>query len=100
MIKLIRRKLYDAIRWINRAEYDGLAMEKANLAIGDSIDRNINSKKAIYFRVHYAVGGYVIEYTSVNSMHGREETEMYIVGEGQDLSDAVSKIITIESLRR
>ena len=100
MIKLIRRKLYNAIRWINRAEYEGLAMEKANLAGGDVLGRNLNSKKSIYFRVHHAVGGYVIEYTSVNSTHGREETEMYIVGEGQDLPDAVSKIITIESLRR
>lgn len=100
MIKLIRRKLYNAIRWINRAEYDELSMEKAVNLTSSDVDRSINSKKSIYFRVHYAVGGYVIEYTSVNSTHGREETEMYIVGEGQDLSDAVSKIITIESLRR
>jgi len=103
MIKLIRRKLYNVMRWINRAEYEEGQLSKENMVVGSCVSRSINSSKSIYFRVHYAVGGYVIEYTSVSQSHGgpsREETEMYIVGEGQDLADSVSKIITIESLRR
>jgi hypothetical protein len=54
---------------------------------------------AINFRIYGANGGKIVETVRYDAKMGREKTSLYIIADGDDFHESVSKIITLEYLQ-
>lgn len=59
-----------------------------------------NPRKSLNFFVYYANGGLVVETRTFDRKREEWDNQLYIVTEDQDLSEFLSRIITVQLLRR
>lgn len=64
-----------------------------------STDVSLNSS-GIYFKVVPGNGGIVIEVTHYENKTDSEIITLHVIPEGEEISETIAKIITIESMRR
>lgn len=95
-------------RWfqtrLNRMNYEENAVEcessRASDLIGGGFRERIGAENSLQFTVHMASGGYVLEYHNYDEKRDRTERRLYVIHEGEDLGESLSKIITLELLRK
>lgn len=59
-----------------------------------------NPRKSLNFFVYYANGGMVVETRTFDRKREEWDNQLYIVTENQDLSEFLSRIITVQMLTR
>lgn len=59
-----------------------------------------NPRKSLNFFVYYANGGMVVETRTFDRKREEWDNQLYIVTEDQDLSEFLSRIITVQMLSR
>jgi hypothetical protein len=63
-------------------------------------DAHFNRDRAMNFMIHPAQGGYIVELRTYNSKTDRHDQQLHLISDDADLSESISKIITLELLRR
>ena len=58
-----------------------------------------NSSPNLIFKMYRASNGFVMEVGRQDRRHMDTTYEMYLIADGEDLGDSISKIITVETLR-
>ena len=54
----------------------------------------------IQFKMYKASGGWAIEFRQYDNRNDRVETSLYVVNDEEELGNHISKIITMEALKR
>ena len=93
MIKLLKQKI---IQWAqNQPIPIPLCSTKAQ-------ERIISSEREnrMTFTIHFADGGQIIESTQYDSKRDEYLTKLYVVQEGESISEKLENIICVEALRR
>lgn len=67
----------------------------ANKRVASSYD----DEQVYNFTVYGANGGKIVEVVRYDEKHDREKVHRYVIGEGENLSDSLGKIVTMEYLR-
>lgn len=81
--------------WINDE-----GREEAKLAPSRLVESNeLDSNSPMRIIIHRAAGGMVVETRTYDRIKDRHNQNLHIVSHDQDLAEALSKIITMESLR-
>jgi hypothetical protein len=74
---------------------------KIGLAKTASDENHVHlNQSAMNFRLYPATGGHIVEYTYFNENTDRQSQALHLIPSDSDLGDAISKIMTLEALRR
>lgn len=92
-------------RWfqnrLNKMNYEENTVDsKPQRLIGGGFRETIGAESSLQFTVHFANGGYVLEYHSYDEKRDRTERRLYVIHEGEELGESLSKTITLELLRK
>jgi hypothetical protein len=87
-------KLKNALRNYDESEF---SITSENLFVND--DNRIKSN-GLDFTLYNAHGGWVLEYRSYDRKTDTQNNQIYIIKDGDDYGNQISKILTIELLRR
>ncbi len=96
--------------WENKDQYEGLAANKISVKektlnsihIGHAqiaSDHRIDSYPDLNFKMYSAENGYVMEVRHIDRKTERQSTNLHVITDDQDLGEAISHIITLESLK-
>ena len=58
------------------------------------------SQSAMNFRLYPATGGHIVEYSYYDERKDQNTQALHLITSDQDLGDALSKIMTLEALKR
>ena len=58
------------------------------------------ASEPIQFKMYKAAGGWAIEFKQYDNRNDRMETSLYVVNGEEELGNHISKIITMEALKR
>jgi len=58
------------------------------------------SQSSMNFRLYAATGGHIVEYSYYDEKTDRNTQALHLISSDQDLGDSLSKIMTLEALRR
>lgn len=89
-------------RWLHRmvdTAYDGQGIEMEKEVVLSSRSGTPNSNPNLIFRIYRANNGFVMEVGRQDRRTHDTSYEMYLIADGEDLGDNISKIITVETLR-
>lgn len=89
-------------RWLRRmvdTAYDGQGIEMEKEVVLSSRSGTPNSNPNLIFRIYRANNGFVMEVGRQDRRTHDTSYEMYLIADGEDLGDNISKIITVETLR-
>ena len=64
-----------------------------------SVSHAPNSSPNLIFKMYRASNGFVMEVGRHDKRHMDTTYEMYLIPDGEDLGNSISKIITVETLR-
>jgi hypothetical protein len=100
-MKWFKKLIY---QWtVDGGNYETEAREKkyANAISGAVVaeERGLSNSNGIRLEFYKANGGYVIETRKYDRRKDENNVQLYLITEDQVLSDELSKIITMESLR-
>jgi len=102
----LKRKLAKWVRQGNEVEetlienYPSIGkVKKLGQAIYSGASNTLNSQ-SITFQVYSATGGSVVEVEYYDDKSDRHYKSLHIIPSDQDLGDGISKIITIEMLKK
>lgn len=79
--------------------YDGQGIEMEKEVVLSSRSGTPNSNPNLIFRIYRANNGFVMEVGRQDRRTHDTSYEMYLIADGEDLGDNISKIITVETLR-
>jgi hypothetical protein len=71
----------------------------AKTATEDGHSVNLNQSPLV-FRLYPATGGHIVEYAYYDEKTDRNQQALHLIASDQDLGDALSKIMTLEALKR
>ena len=58
------------------------------------------ASEPIQFKMYKAAGGWAIEFRQYDNRNDRMDTALYVVNDEEELGNNISKIITMEALKR
>jgi hypothetical protein len=58
------------------------------------------ASEPIQFKMYKAAGGWAIEFRQYDNRNDRMDTSLYVVNDEEELGNHISKIITMEALKR
>jgi hypothetical protein len=111
MFKLLdrwfKRRIHEAVEVAMLAANDKALKDSDDFddwlsSTGDSSQQKSKFKRenGMTFTIYPARGGLVVEYEQFNEKIGEMDHGLHIITSDQDIGDALSKIITIEQLRK
>ncbi len=74
-----------------------IPLHKAEMS--PATDLNTDSAHTTVFRIVNAIGGSIIETRRYDPKTERNSTNLYIVNDGEDLTESLGKVMTMEALR-
>ena len=95
---MIRQKRNEETNLKERA-VKSMLIGKAEVAIGPHHSDRMDSRPDLNFRMYKAENGFVMEVQSIDRRTERQQNKLYLIPDDQDLGQAVSHIITVESLK-
>jgi hypothetical protein len=116
-MKFIKNMIRNLIKWATNEEEKPLAQEEKyamsanngaavswpfhgnNATIGSSAPR-IDSSAGMNFTVYNAVGGKVVQFSTYNIHTDRNNVNLYIITDREDLGQELGHILTRESLTK
>ena len=74
---------------------------KVGLVKGSRDESQIHlNQSAMNFRLYPATGGHIVEYSYFDENTDRQTQALHLIPSDQDLGDSLSKIMTLEALKR
>lgn len=67
--------------------------------LGSPGEINLN-QQAMHFKIYPATGGHIVEYTYFNDKRDRHDQALHLIPSDLDLGSELSKIMTLEALKR
>jgi hypothetical protein len=83
--------------WLNQS--DGRIEKASNMSVSVRESETL-SGEPLRINVYSANGGMIVETRTYDRQKDRNNTNLYIVNEGEDLGNELSKILTMASLSR
>jgi hypothetical protein len=77
----------------------GMKIGLAKSATEDGYAVNLNQSPLV-FRLYPATGGHIVEYSYYDEKLDRNQQALHLIPSDADLGESISKIMTIEALRR
>jgi hypothetical protein len=107
-MKLFDNWLYNKLKhmWENRHLYESDSDAKYVNTMAsprhprDEAVLHMGRSNGLSFQIYGASGGYVLECSSYDEKTDRHQQNLHIISSDADFGDAISKIITIEMLKR
>lgn len=76
----------------------GLAIPRSK---GTRDDNHVNlNQSAMNFRLYPATGGHIVEYSYFNERTDMNQQALHLIPSDADLGESISKIMTLEALKR
>jgi len=105
MIKWFYRWLDDKIQNSRYQEEDSLSpmnsvQSKRRRGITSVRESDDFASEPIQFTMYKAAGGWAIEFRQYDNRNDRVDTSLYVVNGEEELGSHISKIITMEALKR
>jgi len=107
MFNKLRARFYYWLKNADAGQYceSPTVKKKKHKFLATSINTAMNEdlsidSRGIHFKVIPGNGGIVIETHYYDDHADRDLTHLYIIGEDEELHEALAKIITLEALRR
>lgn len=101
MIKFLKQAI---IRWANSELNQSQSVEDRKIRLVGSVDGSVKisseRENRINFTIHLAEGGQIIECCNYNSKNDEYVTKLYVVQNGESISEKLENIICVEALRR
>jgi hypothetical protein len=80
---------------------NGGQFAQAGIKVASGLNRaDFNRDKSMNFTLHPAIGGFILELSHYDASTDRYTQRLHIINEGDDMGDAISKILTLELLRK
>jgi hypothetical protein len=77
------------------------AQAGVKIASGLGLNRaDFNRDKSMNFTLHPAIGGFILELSHYDASTDRYSQRLHIINDSDDMGDAISKILTLELLRK
>jgi hypothetical protein len=70
------------------------------LGISKSQRADFNRESSLNFTLHPAEGGYILEYNHYDQNTDRYTQRLHIINDSDNMGEAISKILTLELLRK
>ena len=96
--KQLKKKIRKAIEKVKYQGEDSIFCEPDKLSLSAPM-QTPDMRPMIHFQVYPANGGYVSEVRTFCKKTGNTNTTLHIIPSDQELGEALSKIITIETLK-
>lgn len=74
-------------------------IEKLNIVNGGNHPNRLDTNPDLSFKMFRAENGYVMQVHQTDRKTERQSVNLHVIGEDQDLGQAISHIITLESLK-
>lgn len=87
-------------RWLNRPFEDNEVVSSSKVRLSTRDDDGQLSSDPLRMNIYSASGGFIIETRTYDRHKDRNNTNLYIVNDGNDLGEEIGKIITMASLSR
>ena len=99
--KYIAKWLLNLVQLADRESSEGKCISNGNVvsARDECVKSNRLESRAMTLRIFPGLGGLAIETYSYDPKTGDGTTVLHIVPDGEELSDALSKIVTIDTMR-
>ena len=97
---MIRRALGKLIRWAN--SWDDGSIREIDFPSSlrkTSVSAAIGSDNGMTFSLYKASGGYIVEYRQYDRKTDRNDNQLHIINNDDDLGEKIGQIITLELLR-
>jgi hypothetical protein len=86
---------------VARRPRGSMASMKIGLAKTASEDGHVHlNQSAMNFRLYPATGGHIVEYSYYNERTDQNTQALHLIPSDSDLGDSLSKIMTLEALKR
>ena len=76
-----------------------MASSKNEIIVGDDRHSIVSNRHRMSFTVYRANGGMMVEYNRYDDRKDQHYCELHIIHPDENLGDALSKIVTFESLK-
>lgn len=96
MKRSVRQKLRN---WILKEE-DSIVMNTKAAYVDSSYVRSTNFDNGLNFSIHKANGGLVVNVQHYDSTRDRSQSNLYVIPDDESIGDHLSKILTMENLKR
>jgi hypothetical protein len=94
-MKWFKRKLRS---YLESVMYDSIGIDSTNLKITKETNRP-DTEPVLNFRVYSAENGRILEFNKYDRVKDRTDTRIYIIGKDEEISNKVSKCLSLELLR-
>ena len=86
---------------ISRKRATAMKVGLANSIKGSRDESHINlNQSALNFRLYPATGGHIVEYSYYNEKLDTHQQALHLIPSDADLGESISKIMTLEALKR
>ena len=79
---------------------DSIQSSKRRRGIASVRESDDLASEPIQFKMYKAAGGWAIEFRQYDNRNDRMDTSLYVVNSEEELGNHISKIITLEALKR
>jgi len=98
--KWFRKKCKEALEYPPEPEkYDSQAISTI-ASVSRSLRHHGNNEDSLNFQIYFANGGYVLEYSHYDNKKDEHTRRLHIVRSDENLGEDISKVITMEMLRK
>ena len=66
----------------------------------ETLTPSLHSEATLTFTLHPATGGYILQFSTYNSLKDERQSKLHIITSDQDLGERIGQIITLECLAR
>ena len=94
-----KHELVQKAKYAKEQSYNSVI--KAN-GLGDEVRRHdgrLDTVPDLTFKMYHAENGYVMEVRHIDKKTERQSVNLHVITDNQDLGEAISHILTIESLK-
>ena len=95
-MKWLKNKI---IKWV-REDWDNENKKYAQLGVSPvSSDNRPDKEPILNFRIYGAENGKILEFSRYDRVKDRNQVSMYIISKDEDISEKVSKCVSLELLK-
>jgi hypothetical protein len=101
-VKISERQKMDS-EIIYKSSIKDRTLQAVSIGAGNMIrgssDNRLDTHADLNFKMYHAENGYVMEVRHIDRKTERQSVNLHVITEDQDLGEAISHILTIESLK-
>lgn len=98
MFKWLVRRLQKAVNEVDSEKYGTISEAKVSNKLTAAVD-SLDEDDPIRFELTSAVGGRILRVRRYDRRNHESDTQVYVIPQGEDVGERVSKIINLELIK-